>query len=218
LRALLDINVLLALSDAKHPHHPRAQRWRAVDARDGWASCPLTQNGFLRISTQKAYSNPIAMPDALEVLRRLTARSDHQFWPDDVSLLDEVLIDHSRLLSPRNLTDVYLLALAVKHGGRLVTLAFRDGRPILELSSQNYLCPRASLTPVARALLCGSDHARSFACPIRAFLIGPFLRNGTERWLRGLRTGVARTCAMSITGMWMRHAGVWCGRLGMAGG
>jgi uncharacterized protein len=121
-RALLDVNVLLALSDAKHPHHPRAQRWRATDAASSWASCPLTQNGFLRICTQKAYPNPIPMPDAITVLRRLTTRPDHQFWPDDVSLLDEAHIDHTRLLSPRALTDVYLLALAVKHGGRLVTL------------------------------------------------------------------------------------------------
>jgi uncharacterized protein len=121
-RALLDVNILLALSDARHPHHPRAQRWRTTDSIDGWASCPLTQNGFLRISTQKAYSNPISMPDAVAVLRLLTARPDHQFWPDDVSLLDDVRIDHTRLLSTRHLTDVYLFALAVKHGGRLVTL------------------------------------------------------------------------------------------------
>ena len=122
MRALLDVNMLLALSDAKHPHHPRAQAWRATDTTGGWASCPLTQNGFLRISTQKAYPNPIPMPEAFSVLRRLTARPDHQFWPDDLSLLDTTLIDHSRVLSSRHLTDIYLLALAVKHGGRLVTL------------------------------------------------------------------------------------------------
>ncbi len=122
MRALLDVNMLLALSDAKHPHHPRAQRWRAADGAAGWASCPLTQNGFLRISTQKAYSNPIPIPEAFAVLHRLTTRPDHAFWPDDFSLLDTTLIDHSRVLSPRHLTDIYLLALAVKHGGRLVTL------------------------------------------------------------------------------------------------
>jgi uncharacterized protein len=121
-RALLDVNILLALSDARHPHHSRAHRWRATDAADGWASCALTQNGFLRICTQKAYSNPVSMPDALTVLRRLTTRPDHQFWPDDVSLLDDALIDRTRVLSPRALTDVYLLALAVKHGGRMITL------------------------------------------------------------------------------------------------
>jgi uncharacterized protein len=121
-RALLDVNILLALSDTKHPHHSRAQQWRTTDSADGWASCPLTQNGFLRISTQRAYSNPVPMPDSFVVLRRLTARPDHQFWPDDLSLLDTTLIDHSCVLSPRHLTDVYLLALAVKHGGRLVTL------------------------------------------------------------------------------------------------
>jgi uncharacterized protein len=122
MRALLDVNVLLALADAKHPHHTRTQRWRAAEPLFGWASCPLTQNGFLRISSQKSYANPITLPDALAVLRRMTAREDHALWPDDVSLLDDTLIDHARLLGPRQLTDVYLLALAVKHGGRLITL------------------------------------------------------------------------------------------------
>ncbi len=122
MRSLLDINMLLALSDPKHPHHVRAQRWRQTDPGQGWASCPLTQNGFLRIASQKSYANPIPLPHALVVLRQLTARPDHQFWPDDLSLLDSAAIDHSRLLGPRQLTDVYLLALAVKHGGRFVTL------------------------------------------------------------------------------------------------
>jgi uncharacterized protein len=121
-RALFDINILLALTDPKHPQHAKVQRWRQTEATDGWASCPLTQNGFLRISSQKAYANPIKLPDAIVVLSKLTARPDHQFWPDDLSLLDAALVDHTRLLGPRQITDVYLLALAVKHGGRLVTL------------------------------------------------------------------------------------------------
>lgn len=125
MRALLDINMLLALSDAKHVHHGRARQWRAAEAAAGradWATCPLTQNGFLRISTQARYSNAIPLPDALILLSRLTARADHAFWPDDVSLLDRTTVDHARVLNHRQLTDVYLLALAVKHGGRLVTL------------------------------------------------------------------------------------------------
>jgi uncharacterized protein len=125
MRALLDINMLLALSDAKHTHHQRARAWRVTEAaagRGAWASCPLTQNGFLRISAQARYSNPIPLPDAIVLLTRLTARPDHAFWPDDVSLLDQDRIDHSRVLNHRQLTDVYLLGLAVKHGGRFVTL------------------------------------------------------------------------------------------------
>jgi hypothetical protein len=101
----------------------RAQRWRRTGMGDaGWASCPLTQNGFVRICTQASYKNPLPLPDALDIIQRLAARSDHQFWPDDVSVLDRDLIDRSRLLGPRQITDVRLLALAVKHGGRLVTL------------------------------------------------------------------------------------------------
>jgi uncharacterized protein len=121
MRALLDINVLLALCDPKHLHHTRAQRWR-VGWSGGWASCPLTQNGFLRISTQRSYPNPLLLADALVILERLTGRPDHAFWPDDASLLDRALIDRQHVLSPRALTDIYLLALAVSHGGALVTL------------------------------------------------------------------------------------------------
>jgi uncharacterized protein len=125
MRSLLDINMLLALSDVKHLHHGKARTWRATEAAAGradWATCPLTQNGFLRISAQPRYANPIPLPDAIVLLTRLTARPDHVFWPDDMSLLDQSCVDHTRVLNHRQLTDVYLLALAVKHGGRLVTL------------------------------------------------------------------------------------------------
>ena len=121
-RALFDISMLLAMTDAKHPRHAAARNWRLAAAAHGWASCPLTQNGFLRIVTQKAYSNPIALADALAILRRNTSRPDHEFWPDDVSLLDPAIVDTARILGHRQLTDVYLLALATRHGGRLVTL------------------------------------------------------------------------------------------------
>ena len=120
--ALLDVNMLIALMDDRHLFHGRAQVWWRAEKRGGWASCPLTQNGFLRIVTQKKYSNPSSMADALTTLARAVNDPHHHFWPDDVSLLDTTLIDHSRLLGPRHLIDVTLLALAVKHGGRLVTL------------------------------------------------------------------------------------------------
>lgn len=123
MRALLDVNMLLALADVRHPHHGRARQWRLDHLGEhGWASCPLTQNGFVRICTQRSYKSPLPLPDALAIMRQLTTRPDHQFWPDDVSILDRALIEQTRLLGPRQITDVYLLALAVKHGGRLVTL------------------------------------------------------------------------------------------------
>ena len=121
MRALFDLNVLVALWDAEHLHNARALQWWSQNRTDGWASCPLTQNGFLRVVSQPSYSFPISISEAFGHLHRNTETSDHAFWPDDISLLDERLIDRSRVLGPKQLTDIYLLALAVKHGGRLVT-------------------------------------------------------------------------------------------------
>ena len=87
----------------------------------GWATCPITENGFLRIASQKAYSNPLPLPDTMALLRQWAKPPLHAFWPDDISLLDASTIDHGRVLAPRQLTDIYLLALATKNGGRLVT-------------------------------------------------------------------------------------------------
>ena len=121
MRALFDVSMLLALFDPRHVHHARAHAWWVAARDDGWASCPLTENGFLRISAQKAYANPIPLPDGLAILRNWAKPPLHAFWPDDVSLLDGARIDHGRLLSPRQITDIYLLALATKNGGRFVT-------------------------------------------------------------------------------------------------
>jgi uncharacterized protein len=122
MRALFDVNMLLALADGRHPHHGRARQWRLANTALGWASCPLTQNSFVRIASQKSYPAAIPLPDALALLHRTTTRPDHTFWPDDLTLLDQTIIDHRYLLGHRQITDVYLLALAVRHGGRLVTL------------------------------------------------------------------------------------------------
>jgi toxin-antitoxin system PIN domain toxin len=122
MRALLDISMLLALFDTKHLHNRAAQAWWRDNRDHGWATCPLTENGFLRIVSQRGYSNPVAMADALAMLRGWAKPPLHAFWPDDVSLLDAAVIDHGRVLGPRQLTDIYLLALATRHGGRFVTL------------------------------------------------------------------------------------------------
>jgi uncharacterized protein len=120
--ALLDVNMLVALMDPMHLHHGRARQWWSAHKAAGWASCPITENGFLRIVTLGAYPNRFTLPDALAVLRAAIALPGHVFWPDDVSLLDATVFDHSRLLGPRQITDIHLLALALKRGGRLVTL------------------------------------------------------------------------------------------------
>jgi toxin-antitoxin system PIN domain toxin len=121
MRALLDINVLLALLDADHVDHQRAQDWISGEIQHGWASCALTQNGFVRIISQPRYPSPVSPSEAIERLRRAISTEYHQFWPCSISLLEDHRINSSHVHGPRQVTDVYLLALAVEHGGRFVT-------------------------------------------------------------------------------------------------
>ena len=121
MRSLLDVNVLIALLDADHSSHRSALTWFGDHVGDGWASCPITQNGCVRIMSHPGYPNAHSVLEIVQRLRAATADRTHQFWPDSQSLLDERLIDATRVHGPRQLTDVYLLALAVTNGGRLVT-------------------------------------------------------------------------------------------------
>jgi toxin-antitoxin system PIN domain toxin len=120
-RALLDVNVLIALLDADHASHAAALSWFARHAEYGWASCPITQNGCMRIMSHPNYPGAPSVSEIVQRLRRATRESVHEFWPDDVNLVDDQQIDTTRIHGPRMLTDVYLLALAVRHGGALVT-------------------------------------------------------------------------------------------------
>lgn len=120
-RALLDVNVLLALLDSDHVDHHRARAWLQRDIDAGWASCPITQNGVVRIMSQPRYPSPVAPSAVTTRLERACATAHHEFWPCDVSLADPTLVDRSRLHGPRQITDAYLLGLAVRHGGRLAT-------------------------------------------------------------------------------------------------
>lgn len=121
MRALLDVNVLIALHDRDHVHHQHAVDWLLAHMDAGWASCPLTQNGCLRIMAQPGYSNPQPLPTLVRMLQKSTQSGAHAFWADDLSVLDDAHFEHSHIHSPRQLTDLYLLALAVKRGGCLVT-------------------------------------------------------------------------------------------------
>jgi toxin-antitoxin system PIN domain toxin len=121
LRSLLDVNVLVALLDASHVHHRAASDWLAAQVRFGWASCPLTQNGCLRILSLPAYPNPQPTAAVAQRLGQAVADASHAFWPDAFSLLDGGRIQWDRVLSSRHITDAYLLALAAANGGRLVT-------------------------------------------------------------------------------------------------
>lgn len=122
MRALLDVNVLIALLDDAHVFSRRANEWLDAEPRR-IATCPIVENGVVRILSAPAYSaTHRATPGQVaEGLRALAEGVDHAFWPDDVSLLDEAAIDFTRLHGHRQITDAYLLALAVRHGGVLVS-------------------------------------------------------------------------------------------------
>ena len=123
MRALLDVNVLIALLDPDHVFHDRAHDGWKGQASSGWASCPLTENGVVRIMSNPAYSRVAKFRpgDLVEQLELFVSQSNHGFWPDGLSLRDKTLFGRDRLHSSRLLTDVYLLALAVKHQGCLAT-------------------------------------------------------------------------------------------------
>lgn len=120
---LPDVNVLIALLDPLHVHHDPAHDWFAGRGDAIWATCPLTQNSVLRIIGHPRYPNSPGTPAAVAPsLAALLALPGHAFWPDDLSLLDPQRVDASRLLNASQITDSYLLALAMAHGGKLVTL------------------------------------------------------------------------------------------------
>lgn len=125
MRALLDVNVLIALLDAGHVHHTRATDWLAQELAHGWASCPITQNGCLRIMAQPAYPQALPLAAVAVRLAQATAHPAHVFLPDDYSLLDGERLHCQRLLGHRQITDSYLLGLAVRHHCRFVSF---DGR------------------------------------------------------------------------------------------
>jgi toxin-antitoxin system PIN domain toxin len=127
-RALLDVNVLIALLDSDHASHDSAIDWFAKQAREGWASCPITQNGCIRIMSNPGYPNPFPVEAVVQRLAEACHQNIHEFWPDAVSVLDSNVVDATRIHGPRQLTDIYLLALAVEHDGRLVT--FDSGIPL----------------------------------------------------------------------------------------
>jgi len=120
---LLDVNVLVSLAWPNHVHHARAVRWFA--GRSGpWATTPVTENGFVRVSSNRAAIPTAVSPgEALQLLSRITGVDGHRFLADDVpAVVGDSLVDAARLVSHRYVTDAHLLALARRHGARLVTL------------------------------------------------------------------------------------------------
>jgi toxin-antitoxin system PIN domain toxin len=121
-RFLLDVNVLIALIDPAHVQHDRAHEWFASSGWQAWATCPLTENGVLRIVGHARYPNSPGTPAAVaELMMGLRALPGHEFWPDNLTIFDVQRIHSDRLLDSAQVTDSYLLALASAHGGKLAT-------------------------------------------------------------------------------------------------
>lgn len=129
---LLDVNVLVAMAWPNHVHHRRAIAWFTHHRGDGWATCPVTESGFVRVS-----SNARVIPDArppaqaIDLLGRMRRLPGHTFWTDDVSPTDPDAAAFSRLVGHRQITDAHLLTLAIRRGGRLATF----DRGVLDLAS-----------------------------------------------------------------------------------
>jgi toxin-antitoxin system PIN domain toxin len=123
---LLDVNVLIALIDPAHVQHDQAHDWFARVGKRSFATCPITENGLLRIVGHPKYPNspgpPSSVARSLAAMRALTA---HHFWPDKISVADDSHVDAALLTSHSRVTDTYLLALARAHGGRLASMDHR---------------------------------------------------------------------------------------------
>ncbi|MCW5880339.1 MAG: PIN domain-containing protein [Anaerolineae bacterium] len=136
---LLDVNVLIALMDPMHAHHEIAHRWFASRGHMAWATCPITENGFVRILGHPNYPDgPGGIAAAYELLRVACSHSGHRFWADELSILD--VLTPTALATHAVITDIYLLALAVHFRGKLASLdtripvdLVRGGRAALEL-------------------------------------------------------------------------------------
>lgn len=118
---LLDANVLIALIDPDHVHSHHAKAWFERVAPEGWATCPMTENAFVRIAGKASYKMPGTFSDMADLLVRVRDRPGHVFWPDNISLVSSPLIDTRRIVGHGQIADVYLLALAVQNGGKLAT-------------------------------------------------------------------------------------------------
>lgn len=124
MRALLDVNALIALVDSEHVGHAAMQSWFLQHQSSGWATCPLTENGMVRVLSQPSYASGQRTPaEAIQTLRALRSAFDesHEFWADDLSITDESAFHEAMIAGARQVTDVYLLGLAARHEGKLVS-------------------------------------------------------------------------------------------------
>lgn len=121
--SLLDVNLLIALAWPNHVHHRSALRWFDRNREFGWATCPLTQSGFVRVSSNPHILRTERSPrEAIDLLRRIVALPGHLFWQDDISIATSEFVDETKLVGHGQITDAHLLAVALSNGGRLATL------------------------------------------------------------------------------------------------
>ena len=119
---LLDVNLLVALAWPQHVHHESAHAWFKRRGRQSWATCPLTQLGFVRLSSNsRIVPDAVSPREAMALLREITALRGHRFWPDDAVPTAQSIFDRVALVGHRQVTDAYLLALCVARNGRLAT-------------------------------------------------------------------------------------------------
>jgi uncharacterized protein len=120
--ALLDVNVLLALAWPNHVHHRAAHEWFGSNQRYGWATCPVTQAGFIRVSSNPRVSSQAKAPaEAVALLREIVRLPRHRFWSDDVSLTQARFVSIDKVFGHAQVSDAHLLELALRHAGRLAT-------------------------------------------------------------------------------------------------
>jgi uncharacterized protein len=120
--SLPDVNVLVALAWPNHVHHVAANRWFESLGDQAWATCPITQSGFIRVSANpRIVDSAVSPSEAQEVLRGLTKLGTHQFWADEVDFTSPD-VSMRLVMGYRQVTDAYLLALVTSRDGKLVTL------------------------------------------------------------------------------------------------
>lgn len=120
--SLLDVNVLLALAWPNHVHHISARKWFREQREHGWATCPTTENGFIRVSSNIRIIHEAKSPrEAALLLRDLVALEGHVFWPEEASVLDDRWISLDKIHTYRQVSDAHLLSQALRHEGCLAT-------------------------------------------------------------------------------------------------
>jgi toxin-antitoxin system PIN domain toxin len=120
---LLDVNVLIAMTWPSHEAHGKVQHWLSGRGGEKWASCPFTQTAFVRILANPSFSpNALTTANALTLLQSNLGHPAHQFWPDDIGLMDAIALVQAKIVGHQQVTDAYLLGLAIYKKGKLATL------------------------------------------------------------------------------------------------